>query len=126
MGNPRTSNGARRREVRRWVLANYDHCAICGGRVDRSLKWPHPLSPSVDEILPVSKGGSPYDKDNVQLAHLVCNERRQARPMQQARRGRPTPPTTDADELADALQKDRSSRLAKGIDGKPLPRSRDW
>lgn len=41
-----------------------------------SLRYPDPMSWSCDEIVPVSRGGSPYDRDNVAEAHLVCNERR--------------------------------------------------
>ena len=47
-------------------------CGICGFRVDKKLKYPHPLSPSLDHIVPLSKGGA-HTKDNVQLAHLRCN-----------------------------------------------------
>lgn len=34
------------------------------------------MSYELDEILPVSKGGSPYDPDNVAPAHRVCNQRK--------------------------------------------------
>lgn len=77
--NPRVSNGARRREIRRWVLATQDVCGICGLPVDKTLPAGLPLSPEVDEIIPVSKGGSPIDKRNVQLAHRLCNQRKGAK-----------------------------------------------
>ena len=48
-------------------------CAICGKPVDFTLKYPHPLSPTVDHIIPVSKGGHPTDMSNLQLAHRCCN-----------------------------------------------------
>ena len=76
MGNPRYANGARRREIRRWLLATQDRCALCGKPIDKSLRTPHPMSAEVDEILPVSKGGSPYDRRNVQLTHRICNQRK--------------------------------------------------
>ena len=47
-------------------------CGICGIRVNTKLKHPHPYSPSLDHIIPLSKGGS-HTPDNVQLAHLRCN-----------------------------------------------------
>lgn len=47
-------------------------CGICGLRVNTKLKHPHPYSPSLDHIIPLSKGGS-HTPDNVQLAHLRCN-----------------------------------------------------
>lgn len=57
--NPRRANGWRRDQLRRRVLAAYDTCAICGRPVDKTLRSPHPLSPEVDEIVPVSRGGDP-------------------------------------------------------------------
>ena len=48
-------------------------CGICGKPVDFSLRYPHPLSPCIDHIIPVSKGGHPSDIDNLQLAHWECN-----------------------------------------------------
>lgn len=47
-------------------------CGICGGKVNKHLKYPHPLSPSLDHIIPLSKGGT-HTRENVQLAHLRCN-----------------------------------------------------
>ena len=34
------------------------------------------MSYELDEIIPVSRGGDPFDPDNVQPAHRICNERR--------------------------------------------------
>jgi len=59
--------------ARRKILATQTICGICGKPVDFSLKYPHPLSPTVDHIIPVSKGGHPSDIDNLQLAHRCCN-----------------------------------------------------
>lgn len=75
-GNIRYKNGARRRDIRAWLLHTQDTCALCGKRIDKSLKTPHPMSAEVDEILPVSKGGSPIDRSNVQLVHRSCNQRK--------------------------------------------------
>lgn len=47
-------------------------CGICGERVNLKYKYPHPLSPSIDHIIPISKGGF-HSKNNCQLAHFVCN-----------------------------------------------------
>lgn len=47
-------------------------CGLCQSPVDSDIKWPSPLSPSLDHILPLSKGGS-HIMANVQLAHLGCN-----------------------------------------------------
>ena len=50
-------------------------CRICGDLVDKSLKWPDPMSPSLDHVKPLSKGGH-HVLSNVQLAHLECNVRK--------------------------------------------------
>lgn len=71
--NKRVANGARRRQVRARVLAAYDVCAICGQPVDKTLRTPHPMSPEVDELIPVSKGGDPYSFENCRLTHRRCN-----------------------------------------------------
>lgn len=47
-------------------------CGICGTQLDRELRWPDPLSPSIDHIIPLSKGG-PHSQDNVRWTCLVCN-----------------------------------------------------
>jgi 5-methylcytosine-specific restriction endonuclease McrA len=51
-------------------------CGICGKPVDFSLKYPHPLSPCIDHIIPVARGGHPSDMGNLQLAHWVCNRQK--------------------------------------------------
>lgn len=53
-------------------------CGICGDPVDPALVKPDPLSPSIDHVLPRSSGGT-NDPVNLQLAHLHCNQVKQAR-----------------------------------------------
>ncbi len=72
-GNTRHANGWRRQQVVARVLAAYDTCHLCGRPVDKSLPPGLPGSPEVDEIIPVSKGGSPYLFSNCRLAHRWCN-----------------------------------------------------
>lgn len=74
--NPRTKNGHARRQVREWLKAQGLPCHICGMAIDYSLPAGDPMSFEVDEIVPVSKGGSPTDKRNVAPAHRICNQRR--------------------------------------------------
>lgn len=71
--NPRRANGHRRTQLRNRVLREETHCAICAGEVDKLLPTPDPFSAEVDEILPVSMGGNPLDRANVQLTHRICN-----------------------------------------------------
>lgn len=77
--NPRLYNSAKRKAVRAWLLKTQDVCALCGKPIDKSLPSPHPMSAEVDEIIPISKGGSPIDRDNVQLVHRRCNQRKGAK-----------------------------------------------
>ena len=74
--DPRKINSSLRNTLRKRVLSTYDTCAICGREVDKTLPYLHPLAPEVDEIIPVSRGGSPYDWDNLQLTHKICNQRK--------------------------------------------------
>ena len=92
--NPRNANGHRRRELRKRVLAEEWACGICGQPVDKTLTTlvgehgkrckrdgcegcvPHPMRAEVDEIHPVSLGGSPYLRSNCRLTHRECNRRR--------------------------------------------------
>ena len=61
------------------ILASQNVCGICGKPVDKSFKFPHPLSPSIDHIIPVDKGGHPSDISNLQLAHRCCNRQKSDR-----------------------------------------------
>lgn len=58
---------------RKIILATQSICAVCGGIVDKSLRAPDPMSPSIDHIIPVSRGGHPSDLANLQLTHRACN-----------------------------------------------------
>ena len=69
--DPRKQNSSLRAALR-----NLHVCAICGREVDKTLNYLDPLAPEIDEIVPVSRGGSPYDWDNLQLVHRVCNQRK--------------------------------------------------
>ena len=98
----RDANGNRRRKARARVLSTADRCAICGGPLDTSIPTPDPMSVEVDEIVPFSLGGSPYDLSNLQAVHRICNERKGNR-MYWAQRQAPDPtpkrsqPTTSQD-----------------------------
>lgn len=77
MRSDRTAgNRAAFEAARKKVLATQKICGICGKPVDFSYRYPHPLSPTVDHIIPVAKGGHPSDLDNLQLAHRCCNRQK--------------------------------------------------
>jgi 5-methylcytosine-specific restriction endonuclease McrA len=49
-------------------------CALCGQPIDPTLKWPDPMSQSLEHIVPLALGGE-HSKDNCTIAHLSCNSR---------------------------------------------------
>jgi len=53
-------------------------CGLCGEKIDRSLVWPHKMSLTVDHILPLAHGGL-HAITNTQIAHAVCNSRKNDR-----------------------------------------------
>ena len=55
------------------ILATQSICGICGKPVDKSIKYPDPMSPTVDHIIPIAAHGDPVSLDNLQLAHRYCN-----------------------------------------------------
>lgn len=50
-------------------------CQICGKAIRRDTKCPHPLSASIDHIIPVSEGGD-HVAENLRAAHFGCNTAR--------------------------------------------------
>lgn len=88
---------------RRKILAAQTVCGICGKPVDKSLKYPHPLSPTTDHIIPIDRGGHPSDLDNLQLAHFICNRYK-----------------------SDKLVKMQFVDEPKAISNRDLPQSMDW
>lgn len=50
-------------------------CQLCRKALKRDAVAPHPLSPSLDHIIPLAAGGT-HEPRNVQAAHFSCNTRR--------------------------------------------------
>ena len=71
--NPRRANSTRRNAARKAVAAMRRPCWICGLGIDYSLPARLPGSYEADELVPVSRGGSPFDPDNIAPAHRCCN-----------------------------------------------------
>lgn len=88
---------------KRKIYATQTVCGICGRPVDFSLKYPHPLSPCIDHIIPVAKGGHPSDLENLQLAHWVCNRQK-----------------------SDKLIERKDVKELQTISNRVLPQSMDW
>ncbi|WP_081790466.1 HNH endonuclease [Nocardioides sp. URHA0032] len=47
-------------------------CGLCGCDVDMTARRPDLMTPSIDHVVPLSRGGSNHPS-NLQLAHLLCN-----------------------------------------------------
>lgn len=84
------------------IYATQQVCGICGKPVDFSLKYPHPMSPCIDHIIPIHRGGHPSDMSNLQLAHWSCNREK-------------------SDKFIDT-----SKPVEVAITNRDLPQSRDW
>ncbi|MGT2923421.1 HNH endonuclease [Streptococcus canis] len=85
------------------LLKTANTCGICGKPVDKMLKYPHPLSPAIDHIVPIAKGGHPSALENLQLTHWQCNRQK-----------------------SDKLFVIQESREPKTLGNRNLPQSRDW
>lgn len=68
-------------DVDRMVVWGRDNglCGICGEWVDPELPWPEKLSKTLDHVVPLSRGGK-HSYANAQIAHAVCNSRKNDRP----------------------------------------------
>lgn len=74
MSNLRYKNGRRRRQIRARHQAIGAPCALCGKPINYELPAGHPMAFEVDEIIPVSRGGSPIEWANTQATHRSCNQ----------------------------------------------------
>lgn len=75
--------GRRFEHAKARVLSASQICDECGEFIDMKLKWPDPMSPTVDHIIPVNQlewdDPLTYDVTNLVPCHLVCNQRRGAK-----------------------------------------------
>lgn len=79
-----TNSGAWKKK-RKTVLREETHCHICLEEVDKELKFPEPLSATVDHIIPSALGGSD-DRSNLRLAHNLCNQKRSTKPIDEVKK----------------------------------------
>ncbi|MBQ9027433.1 MAG: HNH endonuclease [Lachnospiraceae bacterium] len=99
--------------AKRAIMATQTRCGICGAPVDKSLKYPHPLSACIDHIIPIDKGGHPSDPDNLQLAHLSCNRAKSDKLFAQSISG-------------NGNSNSNSNGAAEAIGNRALPQAADW
>ena len=74
MSANRYANGARRRALVARVRAMGEPCHICGLPIPPDAPAGTPLAFELDELVPVSRGGSPVDFENTAGSHRVCNQ----------------------------------------------------
>ena len=61
-------------DFRRRVLEHYPPvCHLCGKAIDLTLPGTVPQGPTVDHVVPRSKGGRVFDLNNCRPAHKSCN-----------------------------------------------------
>ena len=94
MSRPRSDHtGAHRMAYarnRKRIMMSESICGICGRPVDMSLKAPDPMSPTVDHIIPINKGGHPSDMNNLQVAHWICNRMKSDKLIDQTIQAKPS------------------------------------
>jgi 5-methylcytosine-specific restriction endonuclease McrA len=64
------------KQLRKRVFAEEWLCWLCGLPCDFKGAPLTPRSPTVDHVIPRSKGGAVYDRQNLRLACFECNTRR--------------------------------------------------
>lgn len=100
-----TTHNAAFLKAKKKIYATQRVCGICGRPVDFEKRYPDPLSPCIDHIIPISKGGHPSDIANLQLAHWACNRQKA--------------------DLFGAV-KDQGGMMANESSEPEYPLSRDW
>ncbi|MDN6706388.1 HNH endonuclease [Corynebacterium glyciniphilum] len=70
----RTSDPAYLRKRKACLAPDPLYCALCGERIDKTLKWPDPGCATADHIDAVSRGG--HNLGPLQPAHKLCNEQK--------------------------------------------------
>lgn len=66
---------AKWKRVRAVVLRQATHCAVCGLALVPDARPRSRWSSSVDHIVPLERGGAPFDLGNLRAVHLGCNAR---------------------------------------------------
>lgn len=72
--NPRYANYAARSSLRKRMASQPQTCWMCGLPIDCSIPARHPYALELDELIPISKGGSAIDPANIRAAHRCCNQ----------------------------------------------------
>lgn len=82
--------------MRRRLIAEATHCAICGRLLVKDAPPRSSLSPSVDHIVAISRGGEPFKASNLRIVHYSCNAgRREGGRQRQGPSSLPQPTSRD-------------------------------
>lgn len=89
--NVRRSNSSRANKLRAALAEAQAPCWICRefgrpGGIDYGLPHGHPLAFELDHLVPISRGGDPYDPRNCAAAHRKCNRWRSDMSVEEVRR----------------------------------------
>jgi len=112
----------RKRRKLKAKLAQSEHeCWLClgyYGPLDLSLPYRHMLAVEIDEEIPFSKGGDPFDKHGTHLVHRFCNLKKGSRVL---------PRGAFSEGVESYFEKRHGMRVDGGHGGhaKPEP-SRNW
>lgn len=79
-------------------------CQLCGDPIAMAEKFPHPLSPSIDHVVALNRGGA-HLYSNVQAAHFYCNT---------SKGDRDTPRTRPTALILPVLPRDSGSAAGQG------------
>ena len=79
--NPRYANYSARSALRKRMASQPQRCWMCGLPISPTYPARHPYALELDEITPISKGGSAIDPANVRAAHRCCNQWRGDKPV---------------------------------------------
>lgn len=61
-------------------------CCLCGQPLNLTVNGNHPDGPTLEHVIPVSRGGSPDDPRNLSSSHRRCNVSRGNRLVSEMRR----------------------------------------
>lgn len=78
MAQQRGRNTAEWKRLVRWCKAHLPWvCHLCGLPIDPALAWPHPMSYTLDHVIPLVQIPALGEcLDNVKPSHSICNLRK--------------------------------------------------
>lgn len=75
-GTKYANNGNARAKLRNRLRAEGRPCHLCGQPIDYDLPSGDPWSFELDHVVPLARGGAPWDYGNAAASHRICNQRK--------------------------------------------------